>query len=131
MVDKAEGRAASAAFWGLVLHALAHGSWHDTIAAVVKRRGWSEKRARPEDSLARKSGSLNEAQLRGLVLEILIGRHPYSTWGEPFGNILREACKLYGVELGKLHARVKTEMAGEMKAKQQGKRSPKEAKTRR
>jgi hypothetical protein len=54
LVAKAEVKAADAGFWRLIVRGLLAGSWHDAIAATVARRGWAEKKIRPEATLEKR-----------------------------------------------------------------------------
>lgn len=55
IVAKAQTKQPDGTFWRLGVDALAEGSWHKTIASVAKRRGWVEKKQRPEEILQRDS----------------------------------------------------------------------------
>lgn len=112
VIGKAEAKEPAAAFWRLLLDGIADGSWHEVVNTVCKRRGWSEKKVRAEEALAGHVSQLEAAKLRALVLEVVITRSAYSTWGTlALGKRLLEAAKLYGVDAKKIEAAVKAEIA--------------------
>lgn len=112
LVTKAEAQSETAGFWRLVLDGLASASWHEVIATVAKRRGWTVKNTRPEEILVKRAASLDEHQLRALVLELLVTRGAYTTHGTlTFGKTLTKACELYKVDIKKVEAKTKAEIA--------------------
>ncbi len=120
VVAKAEAQPPALPFWQIALTSLVRGSWHDTLAEVVKRRGWSEKKSRPEDVARRHAREMKEPETRALVLEILVTRFALPHWSSAtFGEDLRAACKLYGVDLAKLT--VKEKAARAVKAREKPK----------
>ena len=95
IVAKAQTKQPDAAFWRLAGDALADGSWHETIASVVKRRGWVERKQRPEEILQRRTPALSPGELRPLLVELLPTRGAVATWGPTgFGRSPTQACKL-------------------------------------
>lgn len=118
VVAKVEAQEPAAAFWKILLDGVAAGSWHDVIGTVIKRRGWNEKKVRPEELLLKRAEGMTGAQLRGLALEVVVTRGAYSTWGTPaFGKGLTAACRLYGVDLKKVESRVKADLTAKAKPK--------------
>jgi ParB/RepB/Spo0J family partition protein len=106
VVAAVEKKDHGAAFWRFVVAGLAAGSWHEAIAATVKRRGWADKKGEhPTAALERQLAKLSVAQLRGLVVDLLLGRHSISAYStaSPFSSVLRQGCKTFGVDLARLH----------------------------
>lgn len=100
VVEASTKKAADAAFWRLILSGLANGSWHDVIQSTVKRRGWDEKGKRPEELLLTRIEKLPADELRGLAVELIVGRGAFWSHATDFGENLKTACALYGINLG-------------------------------
>jgi ParB/RepB/Spo0J family partition protein len=112
LVRRAEEQEPAAAFWRVIVEGLAAGSWHEVIGTVCKRRGWVEKNVRPEALLVRRSASMEATELRALVLELVVSRGAFTTWGTlGFGKTLVSACTAYKVDLQMVEQRVKADIA--------------------
>jgi ParB/RepB/Spo0J family partition protein len=105
LVGKVERQQPDAGFWRLFVDAIRQGSWHETIAAAVTRRGWATKGTHPSEALKREAEKLTGDQLRALGLELLLGRGGHPSWGVlAFPKLLTKACAHYAIPLKKLHA---------------------------
>lgn len=114
IADQAALLAPADEFWRILAEAMLHGSWHDVVKEVVKRRSWDEKKARPEDIVRRKMKDMEPAALRSLTIELAVSRGG----AEPF----RMACKLYGADPKKLEKDARAAAATDKKpAKKKGK----------
>lgn len=138
VVEEAEAVPPSNEFWRFVAETFTRASWHDVITDVAKRRGLKPtgkkgvavKNTRAEDLVEQAIKSMKPATLRGLVVEILATRGAAPMYaGEKFGENLRAACELYGIDLAKIETTVKTEKAAEKKAKGKKGRRPGPKKT--
>lgn len=113
LVPAAEARKPDLALWVFVADALLTSSW-DAVKAVEKRRGIFNERAGGESALKKAIASMKEAQVRALVVELIV------TKATVYGNIgddFRGACKLLGVDLKKIESAVSAERKAAKKAK--------------
>jgi hypothetical protein len=117
VVARVEAQEPTVAFWRLVTEALAAGSWHDTIVDTVKRRGWAAKGTRGEELLLKQAAQLGPAQLRGVVVELLVSKHAQDTFTGKVGRMLRRACEVFGVDLGRIQAKHRAAVRKEKKGK--------------
>jgi hypothetical protein len=102
---RVERQPVDAGFWRLFVEAIRQGSWHETIAATVARRGWAVKGTQPSETLQRQAEKLSVEQLRALGLELLLGRGGHPSWvTSAFPKLFTKACAPYAVPLKKLHA---------------------------
>jgi ParB/RepB/Spo0J family partition protein len=116
LVARVEAQEPSAAYWRILVDGMAGASWHEVIATACKRRGWSEKNVRPGEVIVRRAASMSAAQLRALVLELMVTRGAFTTWGTPgFGKTLTAACAAYRVDLKKIEEKTREEVAAKSK----------------
>ncbi len=128
VVAKVEALEPTAAWWRLVVYSFADGSWHDVITTVCKRRGWAVNGNRPEEALRGKLEGLDVAQLRGLLMDLLVTRGAYNHYGTPtLGKPLTRACALLKVDLKKVQAQVREGIAARTAAKKGGKKKARAA----
>jgi hypothetical protein len=108
LIRRAQAQEPSAAFWRVIIEGLAAGSWHEVIGTVCKRRGWTEKNVRPEALVVRRSAAMDASQLRALVMELIVTRGAFTTWGTlGFGKTLTSACAAYKIDLRKIENEAK------------------------
>jgi hypothetical protein len=105
--DAAASGKPDAELFRLLVRGLLRGSWHDTVADTVRRRGLREKGGRPEEVLEKVTADAKFGELIGLAVELIAGRGAFWSGAGGYGQTFTEACKLYGVDLKKLLAEVK------------------------
>jgi len=116
IAEKAAKVKPDAEFWKLLAFGFLQGSWHDVITDVIRRRGLQEKGKRPEEALEKLLPTLGEPQLRGLIVELVVGRGAFWQHATHYGETFTRACKVFGVDLKKVEAQVKRATADELKA---------------
>jgi len=115
IVERAEKKPLDEAF---IAGAILDMAWHDTAVDICKRREIETgKGRRPDDALEALRKKMTPAQLRGLLVEILVSRGAYFTYSVGDGDALKAAAKLYGVDLGKCEAEAKAEIQARVDAK--------------
>jgi ParB/RepB/Spo0J family partition protein len=118
--DAAASGKPDAELFRLLVHGLLRGSWHDTVADTVRRRGLREKGAklgRPEDVLEKLVPELKLGELVGLAVELIAGRGAFWSGAGGYGQTFTEACKVYDVDLKKVMAEVKKPATAPLEAK--------------
>lgn len=103
LASKAEkGDVEDVDFWRFLARGFLEGSWHDTIADVVKRRGLATPKTRGEEVLGRLITTAPVHVLRGLVAELVVTRGALARHliGRP--RPFADACRLFGVDVAKL-----------------------------
>ncbi len=91
--------------WRLIAEAFADGSWSDTMRDVLKRRDikpGSDVRETFQvliDAGGEDDAPLDTGELSALVIELIVTRNLYNTWGDNPAKRLEQACDLYGVDL--------------------------------
>lgn len=110
VVDRAEARELDEDVVRYVAEALLGHAWHDVAVDVVKRRGIERGKKRPEEALTAAVKDLTTAQLRGLIVELLVTKGAYFAYQSGQTDSLRWAAKLYKVDLEKAAADAKAEL---------------------
>ncbi len=105
---------------GFLASAILDLAWHDTAVDIAKRRDLEiGKGKRPEVVLEKLRKSLAAGELRGLLVEALVTRGAYFSSGMDQTDRLKDAAKLYGVDL----AKCAKEAAAELKEKEDAKKA--------
>ena len=71
---------------------------HDTIVAVAKRRELKPAKGGDVDAVRAAIGKLSGADLRGLVVELLISHGAFYSFDTGYGDALEHACSLYDLD---------------------------------
>jgi len=126
VVEAAEKKAPSDTLWMFMAETFTRASWHDVLVDVVKRRGLSappkkgsqKATARPEELVLTALKTMKPGAVRGIIVEILATRGAVPMYsGEQYGENLRQACDIFGVNLSAIAGEVKAERAAAKKAK--------------
>lgn len=116
LAEKVEGAKVDHAFWLVLARLVVHHAPADVTKAVVKRRGIEESKHGEEAALAAAAESMKDASLRGLIIERFCAPPPYS-YASHYNEHLTLAATHFGVDLKKIEAAVKAELAAKQKAK--------------
>ncbi len=102
---------------------------NDAACAVCTRRLPEEKRDNADAALLKLSETMTEPQLRGLCAELLsVGYGVYSTWGG-ISRELKASAKFFGVDVKRVDAQVRKELAAKKAKKPAVKKAKKPAAT--
>lgn len=126
VVEAAESKPPSDTLWMFLAETFTRASWHDVLVDVVKRRGLSappkkgsqKATARPEELVLTALKTMKPGAVRGIIVEILATRGAVPMYsGEQYGEDLRHACDIFGVNLSAIAGEVKAERVAAKKAK--------------
>lgn len=112
VVGWAEQTDADEAFARVLVDAISLTTGHASIEALEKRRGT------PDIEVAK----LKPHELRGMAVELLIGFGGVQSWDAKLGENLVAFAKLYGVDLKKIEAKAKSDLAVKAAEKKVGKK---------
>lgn len=124
VVAKAGERKPDDAFWRLIVSGLLRGSWHDTIADLVRRRGLAEKGKRAEDVLEAHVATVTGRELMGVAIELIVSRGAFWQHATSYGETLTKACALYEVDLKALEKEVGARLRAERIKKESAGKKP-------
>jgi hypothetical protein len=106
--------------WRAVLDGVAATAWHDVLSTVAKRRGWLQKKRRPEEVVRDQVQRLAMPRLRALLAEIVLTRDALRPCGSPsYSKPLTLACQAVGIDLPKVEHQVDNRSA-----RTEGRREP-------
>jgi len=110
-IEKTQGDF-SAKVWQVLAAVSYHYAWYDIQKKVAGRRlaGQKLKPAAGRDIFKTHIKKMNGKKAKGLIIELIIARavNQYG-YGEKFGKEFIELCRHFGINIEKLHARVKEE----------------------
>jgi ParB/RepB/Spo0J family partition protein len=122
IVEKAEKHEANDAFVRFITESVLDLAWHDTATDVARRRELEfGKGVRPELALDRLFKGLSSTQVRGLLVELLVTRGAYFGYQTGHTDRLKDAAKLFGVDLD----RCKDVARADLKARDDAKKAKK------
>lgn len=114
IVDAVEKKAPTMALWRVMAEAITKGQWSDTCRDIVARRALPLPEKKKNEYISREKPLLiaiekmNEAQLRGLVVESLASRHQLHS--ESLSVVVSQFCKVLGVNGAKCYSQARAEL---------------------
>lgn len=96
LVERARQQEPDEEFWRLMVIGLIKGSWHESIAQLVKRRGLFVKGQQPEALLSAHLHQASLDELRGIAFELVVTRGSSPLY---FTSVLKAAVRKYASEI--------------------------------
>lgn len=112
--------------WKILAALVVRHAHHEAGTRVCRARGWKLDKPRPDLMLGKQLSGLGQAQLPGLVLELLLSEFSYQSYTDKLDKDLEAAAKVYGVSV----AAMKKRLSSEDKVKKATSRAPKQKKRR-